>query len=75
LVDVNCVYDSNEFELHEVSQTEDNLFSEVENSNIRNVSHKQTRKNAIVEYLDYQIPDTQLKGPKGNGDMQAAKHS
>jgi len=32
-----------------------------------------TRKNAIVEYLDYQIPLTQLKGPKGNGDMQAAK--
>jgi len=30
-------------------------------------SHK-TRKNAIVEYLDYQIPVTQL-----NGDMQAAK--
>jgi len=32
-----------------------------------------TRKNAIVQYLDYQIPVTQLKGPKGNGDMQAAK--
>jgi len=32
-----------------------------------------TRKNGIVEYLDYQIPVTQLKGPKGNGDMQAAK--
>jgi len=32
-----------------------------------------TRKNAIVGYLDYQIPVTQLKGPKGNGDMQAAK--
>jgi len=30
-----------------------------------------TRKNA--EYLDYQIPVTQLKGPKGNGDVQAAK--
>jgi len=29
-----------------------------------------TRKNAIVEYIDYQIPVTQLKG---NGDMQAAK--
>jgi len=28
-----------------------------------------TRKNAIVEYLDYQIPVTQLMGPKGNGDM------
>jgi len=24
-----------------------------------------TRKNAIVEYLVYQIPVTQLKGPKG----------
>jgi len=23
--------------------------------------------------IDYQIPVTQLKGPKGNGDMQAAK--
>jgi len=33
----------------------------------------ETRKNAIVEYLDYQIPVTQLMGPKGNGDMQAAK--
>jgi len=32
-----------------------------------------TWKNAIVEYLDYQIPVTQLKGPRGNGDMQAAK--
>jgi len=32
-----------------------------------------TRKNAIVEYPDYQIPVTQLKEPKGNGDMQAAK--
>jgi len=31
------------------------------------------RKNAIVEYLDYQIPFTQLMGPKGNGDMQAAR--
>jgi len=26
-----------------------------------------------VEYLHYQIPVTQLKAPKGNGDMQAAK--
>jgi len=34
---------------------------------------KKTRKNAIVEYLDYQIPVTQLMGPKGNGDMQAAR--
>jgi len=32
-----------------------------------------TRKNAVVEYLDCQIPVTQLMGPKGNGDMQAAK--
>jgi len=32
-----------------------------------------TRKNATVEYLVYQIPFTQLKGEKGNGDMQAAK--
>jgi len=30
--------------------------------------HIKTRKNAIVEYLDYQIPVPQL-----NGDMQAAK--
>jgi len=28
-----------------------------------------TRKNAVVEYLDYQIPVTQLKGPTGNGDI------
>jgi len=34
-----------------------------------------TRKNAIVEYLDYQIPVTQLKGQRGNGDMQAAKRA
>jgi len=32
-----------------------------------------TKKNAIVEYLDCQRPVTQLKGPKGNGDMPAAK--
>jgi len=25
---------------------------------------EETRNNAIVEYLDYQIPVTQLKGPK-----------
>jgi len=35
--------------------------------------HNIIRKNAIDEYLDYQIPVTQLKGPKGNGDMQAVK--
>jgi len=27
----------------------------------------------IVEYLDYQVLVTQLKGPKGNADTQAAK--
>jgi len=32
-------------------------------------------KNALVEYLDYQKPVTQLKGQKGNGGMQAAKLS
>jgi len=36
-------------------------------------SFKKTKKNAIVEYIDYQIPVTQLKGPKGKGDLQAAK--
>jgi len=36
---------------------------------------KKTRKNAIVEYLDYQIPVTKLKLSKGNGDMQAAKRN
>jgi len=36
-------------------------------------SKRKTRKNAIVEYLDYQIPVTQLKGQKENGDMQAVK--
>jgi len=30
-----------------------------------------TRKNDIVEYLDHQIPVTQLKGPKGNGDASS----
>jgi len=34
------------------------------------ISRKLTGKNAIVDYLDYQIPVTQLKGPTGNGDMQ-----
>jgi len=34
---------------------------------------KLARKNAIVEYLDYHIPVTLLKGPKGNRDMQAEK--
>jgi len=24
----------------------------------------------MVDYLDYQIPVTQLKGPKGNGDTR-----
>jgi len=28
-----------------------------------------TRKNVIVEYLDCQIPDTQLRGHEGYGDM------
>jgi len=32
-----------------------------------------TRKKAIGEYLDYQIPVSQLN-PKGNGDMQAAMY-
>jgi len=32
-----------------------------------------TRKNAIVKKLDYQIPVTQLKGQKGNVDTQAVK--
>jgi len=36
-------------------------------------NYSKTRKNAIVDYLDYQIPVTLLMGPKGNGDMQAAK--
>jgi len=34
---------------------------------------KKTRKTAIVESLDYQIPVTQLKAQKGNEDMQAEK--
>jgi len=33
-----------------------------------------TRKKAIGEYLDYQIPVSQLN-PKGNGDMQAARRN
>jgi len=37
------------------------------------ISQFKSRKNAIVEYLDYQIPVTQLKGPKRNGDIEAAK--
>jgi len=31
-----------------------------------------SKPNKEVEYLDYLIPVTQVKGPKGNGDMQAA---
>jgi len=34
------------------------------------VHKERTRKTAIVEYLDYHITVTQLKGQKGNGDMQ-----
>jgi len=34
-------------------------------------NNNKTRENAVVEYIDYQIPVTQLKGPKGNLDMQA----
>jgi len=30
-----------------------------------------TKKKAVVEYLDYQTPVTQLKGRKGKGDMHA----
>jgi len=41
-------------------------------SGVARTIQKKTKKNAIVEYLDTQIPLTQLKGPKGNGDMQAA---
>jgi len=33
----------------------------------------ETRKSAIVGCLDYQMPDTQFKGSKGDGDMHAAK--
>jgi len=36
---------------------------------------KKTKKNAIVEYLDHQKPVTQLKGPKGNGDMNEIEMS
>jgi len=32
-----------------------------------------TKNNVIVEYLDYQIPVYQLKGPRGDEDVQAAK--
>jgi len=35
----------------------------------------ETRKNDIVEFLNYQIPVTHLKGPKADGDMQAAKRA
>jgi len=31
---------------------------------------KKTRKDAIVEYLDHQIPVTQLKGPKGKESVR-----
>jgi len=35
------------------------------NSKVWDQLRKKTRKNSIVEYLDYQIPVIQLKGPKG----------
>jgi len=38
-------------------------------------SKNKKRKTAIVEYLDYQIPITQLKGPNGNGNMKVAKRN
>jgi len=41
--------------------------------NIFKPHYLKTRKNAIDEYLDYQIPVTQQMGPKGNEDIQAAK--
>jgi len=34
---------------------------------------EENKEEAIVEYPDYQIPVTQLMGPKGNRDMQSAK--
>jgi len=40
-------------------------------ANITKKIESKTRKNDIVEYLDYHIPVTLLKGSKGNGDMQA----
>jgi len=36
-------------------------------------SSMKRRTNAIVDYLEYQMPVTKLNGQKGNGDMQAAK--
>jgi len=35
-------------------------------------SSMKRRTNAIVDYLEYQMPVTKLNGQKGNGDMQAA---
>jgi len=52
---------------------------QIKSSNLKKKSllvHKEikiTRKNAIVDYLDYQITIIQLKGTIGNGNMQAAK--
>jgi len=52
------------------------IFLRVEDYMSRNTEAMfKTWKNAIVEYLDYQIPVTQLKGPKGDGDMRAAKRN
>jgi len=42
-------------------------------SDFDNYWHEDLKKNAIVEYLDYQIPVPQQKGQKGNRDMQAEK--
>jgi len=41
------------------------FFREIQNHYKKRIMQYKTRKNAIVEYLDYQIPFTQLKGHKG----------
>jgi len=55
----------------QLSRSDAPLKSNTQNKILGHFSNE-TRRNAIVEYLDYQIPVTQLKGPKRNGDMQAA---
>jgi len=73
LCNVNLIFD----DLHgRIGLTISDKFSKSLHKTSHNLylNYKKTRKNAIVEYLGYQILVTQLNGPKGNGDMQASQY-
>jgi len=58
---------------HEKEEVKTTALTVRESCSLSPIASSQTRKNAIAEYLDYQIPVTQLKEPKTNGNMHAAK--